>query len=121
MDKCDEDIFKNGHGVCVLDACMHRAETWVQAVAHESGQRVDWHYSGGRANVLYLGDYKRVAAAVEKLAPTLTDPMVRKPGECGSCSGESHREGALLRRYGEGAHGLYRAGDPLPYGVIAVG
>jgi hypothetical protein len=37
----------------------------------ESGQPVDWHYSGGRANVLYLGDFTKVQAAIEKLLPEL--------------------------------------------------
>lgn len=119
--KCDEDIFKNGSGVCAIDACMHRAEAWVQSVARESGQRVDWHYSGGIANVLYLGDHAKVAAAVERLAPTLSEPMVRNEGECGSCSGSAHRPGHVMRVFGEGSRGLYRAGDPLPDGVIAVG
>jgi hypothetical protein len=119
-DRCDADVFKDGKGICALDACMCRAEQWVQAVARESGQRVDWHYSGGIANVLYLGDYAAVSAAMGKLAPTLEDTMARKPGECGSCSGDTHRPGQILRMYGAEAHGLYREGDPLPEGAIAV-
>lgn len=120
MERCDQDVFTLGHSICVLDACRHRAETFAQAVAADSGQRADWHYSGGRANVLYLGDHAKVAAAVERIAPTLTVPMHHEPNECGSCDGDAHRPATMLQTYGDGEHGIYRAGDPLPDGVLAV-
>ncbi len=120
-DRCDGRVFKDGHAIVLLDGCMHRVEQWVQAVARESGQLVDWHYSGGVAQVLYVGDFAKVDAAVEKLLPTLADPMPRRRSECGSCSGATHRAGDLLRRYAyENAHGIYRAGDSLPENAIAV-
>ena len=58
--------------------------------------------------------------AVPIAAQMLTGPMVRRAGECGSCSGGQHREGAILRRYGAETHGPYRAGDDLPPGAVAV-
>lgn len=120
-DRCDADVFKDGHAIALLDACMYRAEAFRMAVAKESGQRVDWHYSGGRVNMLYLGDFAKVDAAVSKLAPTLEDALPRKEGECGSCAGKDHHQPAvILRRYESAAHGTYRAGDPLPPDVIAV-
>ena len=97
---CASDIFKDGVGLCVLDARSHAAESWVQAVAAKSGQRVDWHYSGGRANVLVLGDHGAALAAARELAPTL--------------------DGRVLR-FSEDQRALYRDGDPLLDGVIAVG
>ncbi len=97
---CDSEVFANGSSVCVLDARSNQAEAWVQSVAKESGQRVDWHYSGGRANVLFIGDRKLVLAAVEKLASTL--------------------DGTILRIVAEDERGPYRAGDPVPDGVIAI-
>ena len=96
---CDPEIFKTGIGLCVIDARSHAAEAWVQAVAAKSGQRVDWHYSGGRASVLVLGDHARAVAAVRELAPTL--------------------DGTLLSISTDG-RALYRAGEPLPYGVLGV-
>jgi hypothetical protein len=48
---CNDKVFKEGHSAVILDGCSHRVEEWVKAVAKESGQAVDWHYSGGRANV----------------------------------------------------------------------
>lgn len=55
-EPCNSDIFKNGEGVCVLDGRSSAVERWVQAVAKKASSQVDWHYSGGRANVLHLGD-----------------------------------------------------------------
>lgn len=99
--KCDGDVFKDGSAVCVLNARSKAAEAWVQAVAQESGQRVDWHYSGGRANVLFIGDHAKVVAAVHKLAPSL--------------------DGTVLRIFEQdGAYGLHRLGDPVEPGVICV-
>lgn len=112
--------FQNGHSIAVLDACRHRAEEFVQAVAKESGQPVDWHYRGGIANVLYLGDHAKVKAAFDKLKPMLSVSVKRQNGECGSCSGTKHRKGSVLQTYESAKHGPYRAGDELPEGTIAV-
>lgn len=57
----------------MLDARSAVAEAWVQRVAEESEQRVDWHYVAGRANVLYIGDYARVREAIEVLLPLLAN------------------------------------------------
>src|ERR1700722_3726081 len=57
---CDPQIFKDGHSIAVLDACGVRAEQWVKAVGYMSCQRVDWHYTAGRVNVLYIGDHAMV-------------------------------------------------------------
>lgn len=102
-DRCDKDVFKNGEAVCCFHAPSKPTEAWVQKVAAESGQRVDWHYSGGYANVLFLGDYAKVRAAVEKLLPELT--AIKAEG---------------FRIFESPSRGLYRSGDELPEGVIAV-
>jgi hypothetical protein len=115
---CDPEIFKDGLAVCTFAAPAVVTEPWVKRVAADSGQRVDWHYSGGRVNMLYLGDYAKVKASVEKLLPEL-DAACRE-----------HRRAQLTqvapkeRRFeteeygveafgffGEGSRGLYRAGD----------
>lgn len=107
-DRCNSEIFKDGHAICALDACMHRAELWVKTVAAESGQRMDWHYSGGRANVLYIGDYDKVSDAVKHLTTDLSKHVPLKKNECGSCDGDEHRPGTVLRVWGPEADGLYR-------------
>jgi hypothetical protein len=120
-NQCDADVFKRGHAIALLDACMHRAELFRLAVAQESGQSVDWHYSGGRANMLYLGDFARVDAAVSKLAPMLETTLPREEGECSSCAGKPHHRAAtILQRYAPEACGTYRDGDDLPLDVISV-
>lgn len=44
-------------------------ERWVQEVAELSGQPVDWHFCGGRAMVLALGDLGKVSEALDTLIP----------------------------------------------------
>jgi hypothetical protein len=90
---CDPKIFKKGKPVASLSASSNAVETWVKVVAKMANAKVDWHYSGGRAQVLHLGDAKsraRVEQAIDKLAPTL--------------------KGTILQRFGESNVGLYRNG-----------
>ena len=119
-ESCNEEIFKNGKGICCINACMHRAELWVKAVAGQSGQAVDWHYSGGIVNVLYLGDYDKVLDAVKLLESDLSKPLERMNKECGSCNSNVHRLGQIIRIYEPEAHGLYRACDAIPDETVAV-
>jgi len=53
---CASDVFQDGETICVLDANPVTAEWWTQEVAKRSETRMDWHYAGGRANVLLLGN-----------------------------------------------------------------
>ena len=67
---CDPDVFKNGKVVCVLLGASNAVERWVKSVAEATGERVDWHYSCGRARVLHLGSAAtrvRVLEAIGKL------------------------------------------------------
>ena len=67
---CNTKIFKHGTGVCVVDGRSNAVERWVKAVAKKANAQVDWHYSGGRANVLHLGDnesYQRTLNAIHEL------------------------------------------------------
>lgn len=120
-DTPDPEVFKKGRSICTIDACMHRAETWVQSAASASGQKMDWHYTGGIANVLYLGDYNRVLAAVEKLLPQLEDHMEKtEEHHCRCGAVKEHSIGRVLSVFRADAHGPYRAGDELPDDVIGV-
>ncbi|PIT87991.1 MAG: hypothetical protein COU29_04250 [Candidatus Magasanikbacteria bacterium CG10_big_fil_rev_8_21_14_0_10_36_32] len=97
---CDPEIFKNGTGLCVVDGSSNAVECWVQSVAKKANTKVDWHYSGGRANVLHLGDadsYQRALNAVHELTGEL--------------------KGHILS---VGGPAIYRAGDTLPEGTIAI-
>lgn len=109
---CNDRVFKEGHSAVILDGCSHRVEEWVHAVAKESGQAVDWHYSGGRANVLYLGDFTKVQAAIEKLLPKLGETPEKEQGHSCRCGGKKHDPMSVLARpSAAGNHGLYRDGD----------
>jgi len=97
---CNPEIFKKGKGVCVVDGSSNAVERWVQSVAKKADAKVDWHYSGGRANVLHLGDEasrQRVLNAISEL--------------------EGELKGRILSI---GGPALYRAGDRVPRGTIAV-
>ncbi len=90
---CDKAIFKKGRPVAAIEGSSNAVEHWVRTVAKKANAKVDWHYSGGIANVLHLGDDKsrtRVEAAITELAPTL--------------------KGRIIRRYQTGESGLFREG-----------
>ncbi len=70
-DRCDSEIYEHGEQLMALDAPKREANRWVAEVANRSGQRVDWHYVGGRVRVIYIGDAKAVEDAAEALLPTL--------------------------------------------------
>ena len=70
LPRCDEKVFKNGQSILLADTYECRAEgfeQWVKTIAQISGQLVDWHYSGGIANMLYLGDRKKVCEAIDSI------------------------------------------------------
>lgn len=77
MNPCDQDVFKNGRSLAALDARSVQAEAWVQRVALLSAQRVDWHYSGGVAHVLVLGDHGRALEAAKSIAGDLDGRVMR--------------------------------------------
>lgn len=70
MDRCDPEVFSKGQSLAGLDAWTKDAEPWVQEVARRSGQRVDWHYSGGIAHVLVLGDHAKALETAKAMPPT---------------------------------------------------
>lgn len=63
-DKCDPVIYKQGQRVFLTHTIPSvKIEKWIKQVAAQSGQPVDWHYVGGRAVILALGDLSKVYAA----------------------------------------------------------
>ncbi len=97
---CNPEIFKKGEGVCVVDGSSNAVECWVKKIARKANAQIDWHYSGGRANVLHLGDAasrQRVLNAISEL--------------------EGELEGTILS---VGGPALYRNGveDPTATGAV---
>ena len=66
---CNQEIFKKGQPVAILNAAPNATEQWVKAVARTAKARVDWHYAAGRAVVLCLGNWAdkiRVAKVIKR-------------------------------------------------------
>jgi hypothetical protein len=85
---CDRKIFREGQPIVLVDGSSNAVENWVQAVAKRADARVDWHYSGGVAQVLFLGDADeraRVEKAILALAPELNGTVLQRlaPGDPG--------------------------------------
>lgn len=62
---CAPDVYKKGTLVFVthtIPSCS--MEEWVKQVASRSGQKVDWHFMGGRACIFALGDIEAVKQAI---------------------------------------------------------
>ena len=67
---CEAGVYKNGEVVFITNTIPSNAmEGWVRKVAELSGQRVDWHFFGGRAVVKALGNIGKVLEAIEELRP----------------------------------------------------
>ena len=66
-DECDPEVYKNGTQVFLTNTIRSQdIETWVQKIAADSGQKVDWHFYAGRAVVLAIGDLEKVQQAILK-------------------------------------------------------
>ncbi len=122
---CNPDIFKNGTGVCVVDGSSNAIESWVQSVAKKADAQIDWHYSGGRANVLHLGDddsRQRVLTAIAEMESELDGRILSVDGPILYRQGVENTEDtgptAVLREV-DGELVLH---DPEAYAIIqAVG
>lgn len=67
---CARDIMERGEAVFITHSIPSNAmERWVRSIAERSFQRVDWHFVGGRAVVLAIGDLDLVREAIETLMP----------------------------------------------------
>lgn len=102
-DRCDREIFENGAPLLLADTGpvggAKKFEVWVQELARLSGQRVDWHYSGGIAQVLFIGCRDKLVKVAESL---------ELPEHC-----------QILRWCDNASSGLYRAGvTEVPEGTV---
>jgi len=66
-DKCDQEVYEKGEVVFITNTIRSsRMEEWVQKIAQDSGQRVDWHQFAGRPVMKALGDLHAVRKAIVK-------------------------------------------------------
>jgi len=66
--KCDSDVYANGKSVMIMaGANATIIEVIVKEAARISGEPVDWHYFGGRANIMTTGDAEKVREVLTRL------------------------------------------------------
>jgi len=66
-DRCNQEVYNDGVEVFLTHTIDSKdMERWVQTIAKDSGQKVDWHYGAGRAQVLAIGDLSKVRQAILK-------------------------------------------------------
>ena len=110
---CDSEVFKHGVSVCTVYGTTPQVEAWVRTLAEKANARLDWHFSGGIANVLMLGD-EAMRNRVEHWIP-------RAPFLCIEGIHTKESRPCVMRVTPRGAHGPYRQGvTPMPDGVAGV-
>jgi hypothetical protein len=119
LPPCKDEIFRQGKGVCVIDGDPEPIERWVRAVANKAKAKVDWHYSGGRANVLHLGDQEsrqRVLNTISELKPELEGRLLSIDGPALYRDGveDPKAVGAVVRKVG----GKLVLDDPEAVGMV---
>jgi hypothetical protein len=62
---CSWFVFNFGSEVCRIDGAAKAVERWVRLVAITARVRLDWHYCGGRAIILYVGGKTGRARAIQ--------------------------------------------------------
>lgn len=63
--ECNKEVFENGETVAIMAGKgALEIESYVKSISEKTGQRMDWHYSGGRAVVKVLGDVDIVRTAI---------------------------------------------------------
>jgi hypothetical protein len=78
MDKCNEDVYRNGTTVFTTHSTVSPIfDLWVRLVAAESNQSVDWHMFAGRSVVKTTGDVAIVLSTLHKMWPQYMEAHVR--------------------------------------------
>ncbi len=61
MGECDAEVYRNGELIGIVAGIgADYIESLIVCVRNNSGQRVDWHYAGGRAIVKAIGNIDAV-------------------------------------------------------------
>ena len=95
MDQCNQEVYDKGTVVFLTNTIRSvRVEEWVQAIAKESGQPVDWHQFAGRAVVKALGDLHKVRKAIVKLRDMHDEGYIEAIMELQCFNSEYAKEGA---------------------------
>lgn len=71
MNNADREMVNSATSICYFHASSEIVESFVKKVSKKSGQKVDWGYSCGIADVFFIGSYNKVLAAILKFKPEL--------------------------------------------------
>ena len=73
---CDNEIFNSGTMIGMIYTYPSpQIEAFVRYAAHLSGEKIDWHFSGGRGVVLVLGDHEACKRAYDAFLKLRLDPF----------------------------------------------
>lgn len=98
-NRCDPEIYEHGEQIFMTNTISSDdMENWVQLIAKESGQKVDWCYAMGRAHILALGDIDRVRKFILKNRQFHDEGYTKAVGDISS----SHWDGEMTKRQLEG-------------------
>lgn len=111
LERCDQEVYDKGETVFLTNSIRTPdMEAWVQAVAKESGQRVDWRYGCGRAEMLTLGDLNAVRKAILKTSAMHDAGYEKAIKELGDMFDDDHIVHQLrgIWEYNRRENGLFR-------------
>lgn len=78
---CDSLIFQYGSPVALIAGKSIAIEAWVKEVRKAAKAQIDWHFTGGIAQVVHLGDEasrQRVEVAIDTLISTLQGRLMKR-------------------------------------------
>ncbi len=74
LKPCNDKIHRKGtHLFTTHSIPAEKIEKWVKQVAQMSGQKVDWHYFGGRAVILALGNARQISKVTQAIKDLLPE------------------------------------------------
>lgn len=112
-DSCDPEVYKDGVTVFLTNTIRTASmEAWVQEIAKVSGQKVDWHWGCGRAEMLALGDLNRVRKAILQTRHMhdqgYLDALNELPASFRDNEEQSQKQIDGIWRYNQDENGLFR-------------
>lgn len=70
LTPCDPEIFANGTTIAVIvEMKPQQIENLVSKLSKQTGVRIDWHYFGGKGDILALGDEQQLRKARDAFRP----------------------------------------------------
>lgn len=73
---CDPEVFNRGHAILVVgEAGVDIMEAFCERLNNLSDVKFDWHYQGGSAVLLYLGDYGLARKTIEPELAWFSDEL----------------------------------------------